>query len=111
MRPSRDIPTVRLLAPILLAVVDIIVTVVYVNAAIVRGPDGGPRAAVQFWLLRDGPELFTAGGPGVAACQSFANWWRTFQVNYLGELAVALAAILVWIDVRAMRRRMKHLSP
>jgi hypothetical protein len=67
------------------------------------GPTGEPRPAILFWFLPDGLPLFQLGGPSLNTCKSFANWWRTAQVAYLGELAIALAAILLWIDVRHAR--------
>jgi hypothetical protein len=89
--------------PILLAVVGVVVTVIYVSAVLTRRPDGEARPAILFWLGPDSPALFQLGGPSLDQCQSFANFWRTAQVAYLGELAIALAAILLWIDIRHAR--------
>jgi hypothetical protein len=103
MHQPRQVPRVRLLLPILLAVVGVVLTVVYVSAVLTRRPDGEARPAILFWLGPDGPALLQLGGPSLDQCQSFANWWRTAQVAYLGELLIALAAILIWIDVRHVR--------
>lgn len=100
-------PRVRLVVPILLALVGIVVSIIYVNAAMVRGPNDELRAAVCFWFGPDGPPLFQAGGPSLDTCKAFANWWRTAQVGYIGELLVVIAAILVGIDVWQRRQALK----
>jgi hypothetical protein len=51
----------------------------------------------------DGPHLFNVFGPSLDRCKTVANWWRTIQVSYIGELAIVLAVIVVWIDVRHAR--------
>jgi hypothetical protein len=104
MRPPRQVPRVRILLPILLTIVGVVLTVIFVSAVLTRRPDGEARPAILFWLGPDGPALFQLGGPSLDTCKSFANWWRTAQVAYLGELAIALAAILLWIDVRHARQ-------
>lgn len=93
-------PRFRLVVPILLALVGVVVSIIYVNSAMVRGPNDELRAAVCFWFGPDGPPLFQAGGPSLDTCKAFANWWRTAQVGYIGELAIVLAVILACIDVK-----------
>jgi hypothetical protein len=98
------VPLKRLVAPILVALVGAAIIAVYVNAAITEEVGTGKaRPALMFWLGMDGPHLFNLFGLSLDQCKTVANWWRTIQVSYIGELAIILAVIVVWIDVRHVK--------
>jgi hypothetical protein len=88
-------------------VVGVVLVAVYCTAVIAQGPEGFPRPALQFWLGKDGPGLFTFFGPSLDTCKSFAKAWRTLQLAYAGEVAIFVALGFIWSDWRDRRRAKK----